>query len=169
MSKIRLTNYMAWRRHFQKLVTQFPQDIQDAMMEAADGILIPAIRQQILASDQVFFGDLYWGILAEKVSLGNTPAIKVGSYEDYATNVEQGSPPRTIIGTLEFYRLIDWATTKHQLRGKAARAMAAAAARTIEGSGNKGNSFLARTWRHTQGVFWKDVFSRVNRVIKQGP
>lgn len=169
MSSIRLHNYVQARRYFQWLVTNFSTEIQDAMLGAANDVLIPAIRQRIDANNQVFEYNLTNSIIAERQARGNTPTIKVGTYVNYAKNVEEGSNPRSIIGTPEFRRLIEWAEFKHQVRGRAARAIAAAAAHTIQRSGNKGNSFLVKTWDSVQNTYWKTVFTRVQLALNRGP
>ena len=45
----------------------------------------------------------------------------------------------------------------------------AAAAHTIQRSGNKGNSFLVKTWDSVQNTYWKTVFTRVQLALNRGP
>ena len=139
------------------------------MIEAADEFLIPRIQQEIESKDQVFKWKLHNSIVAERTARGNTPSIKVGTYVDYATNVEEGSPPRAVLSTPEFKRLIEWAEYKHQVRGRTARAIAAAAARKIEKTGNRKRSFLVKTWNRSENKYWKRVFQKVNESLNRGP
>lgn len=169
MSRITLHNYIQARRYFQWLVTNFSQEIQDAMIQVADDFLVPQIQQQIESNDQVFKWELHNSIVAERVARGNTPSIKVGTHVDYAKNVEEGSAPRAVLNTSEFKRLIDWAEYKHQVRGRAARAIAAAAALKIEKTGNRKRSFLMKTWNRSENRYWKMVFQKVNESLNRGP
>ena len=163
---MRLINYLVAKRRMQNLVNNFSKDVEDAMAETADELLIPRIHSKILKNDQIFTRKLITSLGVRRASTTNTPTIRVGAFDvEYGLNVEKGGERRKVFGTPEFQKLIEWVRFKVQSNDRVNRAIAAVVARRIEKVGNKRRSFLMTTWNRTKKKFWKTVFIKLEEKI----
>lgn len=185
-------NIKPWLKGISKLAAAYPELTVRAMYTASEATLIPAIKQRLRDSNNVFRGQLISRISTKaSMHLGN-PSITFGAHGvNYGMILERGTGPRAV-SDKEYRKLVQYARVKLGFRmtvpsrkvrrsksgsrgasggGRLTRfnvsapEVADAIKRSIESKGNIAHPFIMPIWRARHKVFISDFTRRLRLAL----